>query len=83
LPSSLEPAHREDGVDALLLGGADEAAGVDHHVVGVFGLDGEVTPRGLGHAEHHLGVDAILGAAQGDEVDTLRGGVGGGGGGGS
>jgi hypothetical protein len=33
----------------------------------------EVTARAVGDAEHHLGVDAVLGAAEGDEVDLASG----------
>ena len=37
--------HLEDGVDGLLLGGVDEAAGVDDEDFGVFGAGGELGCR--------------------------------------
>jgi hypothetical protein len=37
--------HLEDGVDGLLLGGVDEAAGVDDEDFGVFGARGELARR--------------------------------------
>jgi hypothetical protein len=38
--------HLEDGVDGLLLGGVDEAAGVDDEDLGVFGVRGELGAAG-------------------------------------
>jgi hypothetical protein len=35
--------HLEDGVDGLLLGGVDEAAGVDDDDLGVFGTGGQLS----------------------------------------
>ena len=66
--------HLEDGVDGLLLGGVDEAAGVDDEDVGVFGAGGELRAAAMEQAHHDLGVDEVLGAAERDEAD--RGAVG-------
>ena len=66
--------HFEDGVDGLLLGGVDEAAGVDDDDVGVFGVGGERGAAVVEQAHHDLGVDEVFGAAEGDEADFgLRG----------
>ena len=59
--------HLEDGVDGLLLGGVDEAAGVDDDDLGVFGAGGELGPVVVEQAHHDLGVDEVFGAAEGDE----------------
>ncbi len=40
--------HLEDGVDGLLLGGVDEAAGVDDEDLGVFGVGGELAAGASG-----------------------------------
>src|SRR6185312_3287140 len=64
--------HLQDGVDRLLLRLADEAAGVDHDDLGRPGL-GHQLVAGLGRVpEHDLGVDAVLGTAEGDEVNVHR-----------
>ena len=63
--------HLEDGVDRLLLRLADEAAGVDDDDVGARRVVDVREAGALGDAEHHLGVDAVLGAAEADEVDRL------------
>ena len=60
--------HLEDGVDGLLLGGVDEAAGVDDDDLGVFGAGGELGAAVVEHAHHDLGVDEVFGAAEGDEA---------------
>ena len=61
--------HLEDGVDRLLLGLVDEAAGVDDDHRCVFGVRHVTVARALGDAEHDLAVDAVLRAAEADEVD--------------
>ncbi len=60
--------HLEDGVDGLLLGGVDEAAGVDDDDLGVFGAGGELGSVVVEQAHHDLGVDEVFGAAEGDET---------------
>ena len=65
--------HLEDGVDGLLLGGVDEAAGVDDEDLGVFGVGGELAAGGVEEAHHDLGVDEVFGAAEGDEADLRAG----------
>ena len=65
-PVFLCSRHLEDGVDRFLLGLVDERAGVDDEHVGVGGIAGQLMPRLLGEPEHHLGVDEVLGAAEGD-----------------
>lgn len=46
--------HLEDGVDRLLLGGVDEAAGVDDDDLGVFGPGGEFGSVVVEEAHHDL-----------------------------
>ena len=65
--------HFEDGVDGLLLGRVDEAAGVDDEDFGVLGVGGDVAASLVEHAHHHFGVDQVLGAAEGDEADFRAG----------
>ena len=60
--------HLEDGVDGLLLGGVDEAAGVDDDDFGVFGVGGEFGSVVMEQAHHDLGVDEVFGAAERDEA---------------
>ena len=55
--------HFEDGVDGLLLGGVDKAAGVDDQDFGVFWTRGEARAGAVEQAHHHLGVDEVFGAA--------------------
>ena len=61
----LEVGGLEQGVDRVLLGGLDEAAGVDHDGVGVLGVGDEHEAVGLEAAGQLLGVDLVAGAAQG------------------
>jgi hypothetical protein len=63
----------EDGVDALLFGGIDEAAGVDDDHIGISALIGDLIR--FETAEHHFGVDKVLGAAEADEVEFFWHGV--------
>ena len=65
--------HLEDGVDGLLLGGVDEAAGVDDDDLGVFGAGGEFGSVVMEEAHHDLGVDEVFGAAEGDEAHFWAG----------
>jgi len=60
--------HLEDGVDGLLLGGVDEAAGVDDDDLGVFGARGELGSVVVEETHHDLGVDEVFGAAERDEA---------------
>ncbi len=66
--------HLEDGVDGLLLGGVDEAAGIDDDDLGVFGAGGELGSVAMEQAHHDLGVDEVFGAAEGDEAYLGAGG---------
>jgi len=61
--------HLEDGVDGLLLGGLDEAAGVDDEDFCVFGLGGELGSTAMEQAHHDLRVNEVFGAAERDEAD--------------
>ena len=60
--------HFENGVDRLLLGRVDEGAGVDDEDFGLFGMGGEPRAGAVEQAHHHLGVDEVFGAAQGDKA---------------
>ena len=65
----LEARHLEDRVDALFLRLTDEAARVDDDHLRLVGLvDDGVTARSR-DPEHDLAVDAVLGAAEADEMD--------------
>ena len=55
--------HLENGVDRLLLGGVDEAAGVDDEDFGLFGMGGQARAGAVEQAHHDLGVDEVFGAA--------------------
>ena len=68
----LELGHLEDGVDRFLLGLVDERAGVDDEHVGVGRVARQLVARLLGEPEHHLGVDEVLRAAEGDHADLHR-----------
>ena len=59
----------EDGVDRLLLRLADEAARVDDDDLGLVRLVDDAPAAAGRDAEHHLGVDPVLDAAEADEVD--------------
>src|SRR5207247_6945731 len=73
-PRLLEPRQLEDRVHRLLARTVDEGARVDDEALGLLGLGREGEP-GLGeHAEHQLGVDLVLGAAEGREMDLHVGG---------
>ncbi len=59
----------EDGVDGFLLRGVDEGAGIDDEDIGFVGIGGDVHAAAGGVAEHDLGIDEVLGAAEGDHAD--------------
>ena len=59
----------EDSVDALLLRGVDERTGVDDDRVRLGGVVGDLDAALEERAEHDLGVDKVLGAAEGDQAD--------------
>jgi hypothetical protein len=68
-PGGLEPRGLEDGVDRLLLGGVDEAAGVDQDDVG-----GREVGRDHGAVAHErphqaLGIDGGLVAPERDDAE--------------
>ena len=65
----LEVRGRQQGVDAVLLGRLDEAAGVHHHRVGVGGVRDQLEPAQLQPRGQLLGVDVVAGATQRDEMD--------------
>ena len=58
-----EARHFEDGVDRLLLGGVDEAAGVDDKDLRLFGARGQARTSAVQQPHHHFGVDQVFGAA--------------------
>ena len=66
-------AELEDHVDALFLGVADEAAGVDHGdaAMGLFGVVVGLVTEGFELTEEVLGVDKVFRAAHCDDVDGL------------
>ena len=68
----LQARDRQDGVDRLLLGGLDEAAGVDDDDVGVGGFLDHHQAFFDDVAEQHLGVDEVAGAAQADHRHADR-----------
>src|SRR5881628_883379 len=73
-PPLLQSRQLQDRRDRLLPRAVDEGARVDDEALGVLGPVGEREP-GLGeHAEHQLGVDLVLGAAEGREMDLHVGG---------
>ena len=69
----LEVGRREQGVDGVLLGRLDEAAGVHHHRVGVLRVVDEPETAGLEASGELLGVDLVAGAAEGHQRDGGRG----------
>ena len=68
----LQVGSLEQGVDGVLLGGLDEAAGVDHHRVGVLGVLDEDEATRLEPSGKLLGVDLVAGTAQGHDSDLQR-----------
>jgi hypothetical protein len=69
----LQVGGLEEGVDGVLLGGLDEAAGVDHDGVGVLGVLDEDEATGLEPPGQLLGVDLVARAAEGDDGHLQRG----------
>ena len=66
--------HRlADGVEALLLGRVEEAAGVDHHHVGAGVVGRQLVALGAQLGDDALGVDQRLRAAERDDADARRG----------
>ena len=63
-PDVLILGHLENGVDGLLFGGIDKAAGVDDDHLGIAGLRRELVSAFSQMAHHHLCVDEVLGAAE-------------------
>ena len=61
--------HLEDGVDRFLLGGVNEAAGVDDEYVGLIGMGGEFVAFGDELPHHDFTIDEVFGTAQTDETD--------------
>ncbi len=61
--------HLEDCLDGLLLGFANEAAGVDEDHLGVLGSLDVDEPRLFGNAEHDLAVDPVLDAPEAHQVN--------------
>ena len=55
--------HFEDGVNRLLLGCVDEAAGVDDEDFGFFRVSGEAGAGVIEQAHHDLGIDEVFGTA--------------------
>ena len=69
----LQLRQLEDGLDRLLARPVDERAGVDDEALGVLGPLDQREP-GLGQQpEHQLGVDLVLRAAEGREMDLHAG----------
>ncbi len=66
----------EDCVDGFLLRGVDERAGVDDEHVGLVGVGRDFHSVFQNAAEHDLGIDEVLRAAERDDADLggfLRG----------
>ncbi len=61
--------HLQDGIDGLLLGRVDEAAGVDHQHVGVAGMRRQLVAAGHQLAHHDFAIDEVFGTTQADETD--------------
>ena len=71
-PVRLEVGGLEQRVDGVLLGCLDEAAGVDHHRVGLGGVGDEAEPVGGQPTGQLLGVDLVAGAPEGEQRDGER-----------
>jgi hypothetical protein len=57
-------SHLQNRVDGFLFGGIDEAAGVDHQNVGLFGIVRELVTPFHQMAHHDLGIDKVFRAAE-------------------
>src|SRR2546425_82961 len=73
-PPLLQSRQLQDRRDRLLAGAVDEGARVDDEALGILGPVGEREPGVVERAEHQLGVDLVLGTAEGREVDLHVGG---------
>ena len=71
LPGALALGVLEDRLGRLGLGRVDERARVDHHRVRAVGLGDERPPRRPELRDHHLAVDEVLRAPEGDERDGV------------
>ena len=60
--------HLQDGVDALLLGRVDEAAGVHDQHLRLLGVGGELIAGPPQQAQHPLRVHLVLGTAKADDA---------------
>ena len=63
----LVPRHFQDRINRFPFRGFDEGAGIDDEHVGRGLVLDKLVPRITRQTEHHLGVDEILRAAEGDE----------------
>ena len=63
----LKLGHFKNGLDRFLLGGIDEAAGVDDNHVGSRRVGRQFMSAGDKLAHHDLGIDEVLGATQADK----------------
>jgi hypothetical protein len=61
-----------DGLERLLDGGVDEAAGIDHHQIGALVRRRDQIALGAQLGENLFGVDQRLRATQGNETDVFR-----------
>ena len=68
--ASCRPA--EDGVDRLLFGALDEAAGVDDDDLGRRRVVDQAVAGLVADTEHDLGIDSVFRAAERNEVNRLR-----------
>ena len=64
-----QPCDVENIVNGLFLCTLDKAAGVDHNDLRLALVRCDLIPRVMQRTEHHLGVDKVLGAAEGDKAD--------------
>ena len=65
--------HFEDGVDRFFLGRVDEPAGVDDEHIGLGRFAGDLELPAGGAAEHDLGINKVLRAAEADHADLRAG----------
>ncbi len=65
----LPGGHLQNRVDRLLLGAVDEGAGVHDDDVGAVGVGRDLVAGLFSCAEHDLGIDEVLRAAEGNEAD--------------
>ncbi len=68
---ALEVAQLDDFVDALLLGGVDEAAGVHNYRVGVSRIIHDFKAPLTERVQQHFGVYLVFGAAQRHNTDLI------------